>query len=121
MTLAEALDIVVGKTGHRRFRDLTDPTHPEYHPGTVAVVMRMARAEPLSGAPEVVGHGATIVGPQPAKVPIPAVLEFHRRMRACPHWERSSGCGCGLNRCKVGKGKEGVVSHDDCRSCLGLL
>lgn len=122
MTLSEALDIVVGQTGHERFRELCDPGHPAYHPGTAAVVFRWARGEALSEPPSVRGHGETVDGPgvavEPSRPPVAGVIEFHRRMRACEHWQRSSGCGCGLNRCALGKGRAGVVSHEDCRICL---
>lgn len=42
MTLAEALDLVVARTGHARYRDLCDPTHPDYDPGYEGLVMQLA-------------------------------------------------------------------------------
>ncbi len=48
-----------------------------------------------------------------------AAMKWIARMRACPHFEASSECGCGVNRCRLGKGKDGLVSHADCRACLG--
>ena len=41
-------------------------------------------------------------------------------MKACPDWVASSDCGCGNNRCALGKGRDGVVSHQDCFACLGF-
>lgn len=40
------------------------------------------------------------------------------RMKECPSWEKSSDCGCGNNRCRLGKGRDGIVSHQDCFECL---
>lgn len=42
------------------------------------------------------------------------------QMKACPHWASSSTCGCGSNRCALGKGQGGVVSHADCFACLTI-
>ncbi|WP_254053225.1 hypothetical protein [Singulisphaera sp. GP187] len=53
--------------------------------------------------------------------PRPTVAEstaLIARMKACPHWQASSECGCGVNRCLAGKGREGKVSHQDCFECL---
>lgn len=41
-----------------------------------------------------------------------------RRIKECPSWERDPTCGCGLNRCSEGKGKNGVISQLDCLACL---
>ncbi len=47
MNLAEALDIVVGRTGHERFRQLCDPNDPAYAPGYIPLVMSLATGEPV--------------------------------------------------------------------------
>jgi hypothetical protein len=57
--------------------------------------------------------------PQPETGPdVATILRRVAAMKACPHWEASSSCGCGLNRCALGKGQAGVVSHADCFACL---
>lgn len=45
------------------------------------------------------------------------------RVKACPSWEATSACGCGMNRCRAGKGRpeDNAVSYNDCFICLGLL
>ncbi len=42
------------------------------------------------------------------------------RVRACPHLERRTDCGCGVNRCRAGRGPrgDGLVTLDDCRACV---
>lgn len=54
MEFGEALELVVGRTGHARFYQLTDPTHPDYDPGYVRVVMAMAQALSPPDRPAVV-------------------------------------------------------------------
>jgi hypothetical protein len=53
MELREALDIVVQRSGHERYRDLCDPEHPDYQVEWPEQVIRMAQ-EP---APEPAGPG----------------------------------------------------------------
>lgn len=42
MTIAEALDYIVGLTGHDRFRQLCDLAHPDFHPDAPALMIRLA-------------------------------------------------------------------------------
>lgn len=51
MEISEALDIVVARTGHVRYRDLCDPSHPDYHPGYPALVIAMAEDRPPPAPP----------------------------------------------------------------------
>jgi hypothetical protein len=44
MTLADALDIMVGRTGVERYRELCDPTHRDYHPEFIPWILEQARA-----------------------------------------------------------------------------
>jgi hypothetical protein len=46
MTLAEALDLAVARTGHARYRELVDPAHRDFNPDYIPVVMRMASGTP---------------------------------------------------------------------------
>lgn len=102
MDLPRALDIVVSRTGHVRYRELCDPAHPDYNPAYIPLVLRQAEDD------------------APLPVPVPSVtaqLDMIARMKACPHWIKA-GCGCSLNRCGLGKGDAGEVSHADCFACL---
>lgn len=40
------------------------------------------------------------------------------RIKACPNWQPSSTCGCGVNLCTATRGAEKQVSHKDCFDCL---
>jgi hypothetical protein len=54
MTLDEALDVVVARTGHRRYRELCDPAHPN-HLHYRELVLRLASApapEPPASRPQ---------------------------------------------------------------------
>lgn len=60
-----------------------------------------------------------IVGPSPKRVLPPAVtLDLIARMKKCEFWEKVNDCGCGANKCLAGKGRQGVVSHQNCFDCL---
>lgn len=48
MDLQSALDIVVARTRHGRYRELCDPAHPDYNPAVVDYVLR--RAGELDGS-----------------------------------------------------------------------
>lgn len=45
------------------------------------------------------------------------------QVKRCPSWEATSSCGCGMNRCRLGKGRaqDNAVSYQDCFECLGLV
>ena len=53
-----------------------------------------------------------------ARPSIAASLSLWGRIRACPHWTKSTDCGCGVNECALGKGDRGRVGHHDCFECL---
>lgn len=46
MILIEALDIVISRTRHERYRELCDPAHPDYNPAYIPIVFQMAGAQP---------------------------------------------------------------------------
>ncbi len=58
-------------------------------------------------------------GPPPAPVSAAAIAALSA-VKACPHRSRDAGCGCSGHRCAVGKGRDGIVTHRDCLSCVGL-
>ncbi len=73
MTITDALDIVVARTKHERFRQLCDPNDPAYSPGYIDVVMSMATGEPM---------------PTPEPAPSPITPEYRRGKPVV-----SKGCG----------------------------
>lgn len=91
-------------TRHARYCQLVDPASPIYNPGYIAVLA----ADP--DCPEPVPAGPTI--------PLAETLGLIARMKECLHWEASSSCGCGKNKCRQGRGLGGIVVHADCFSCL---
>lgn len=50
MEWCEALEIVVARTGHERFRALCDPSHPEHELNRVQMI-RMAGGTPTDSLP----------------------------------------------------------------------
>jgi hypothetical protein len=46
--LEEAIEIVVARTGHERFRSLCDPDHPDFNPAYASLVIAMATGEAAS-------------------------------------------------------------------------
>lgn len=55
---------------------------------------------------------------RPSVIPCGESLGLIVRMKSCPNWVARSDCGCGVNECRAGKGKAGLVNHADCRACL---
>lgn len=94
-----ALDRVVARTGHGRFRALCDAAHPD-HAAWRARVVGLAADPPGSG---------------PARRPVAESAELARAMRACPY-RSTEGCGCAGGRCALRGGA--IVSHRDCFPCL---
>lgn len=75
---------------------------------------------------------STVVVNEPRKRPPAPARESSERTMAiikliseCPSFERTSECGCGVNYCRAGLGRNvddqgrGQVTHHDCRICLG--
>ncbi len=104
MTLAEALDIVVARTKHERYRMLCDPESPAYRPGYAAIVMRKA------GTPEPELPPLRAMARNAAGAAVRFVASGFKRADAattaarlavcveCPRYKPSTGkcgaCGC---------------------------
>lgn len=66
--------------------------------------------------PERASPAADLASLRPSVAASLSVLE---RMRECDSRTEETSCGCGgLARCARGKGRDGLVSHTDCFSCL---
>ena len=105
MTLDEALDIVIARTKHERFRWLCSDDNPdaEQRAGYRRHVLALAE----QGSP-------TPVTPPPL-VPVGIAIEAIRTgFRACLY-SSHEGCGCTGTRC-FWKGR--IVSLTDCIECL---
>lgn len=117
--LIEALDLVVSRTGHARYRALCDPSHPAYHPAYVALVLTLAGCPPPEEPPAPVSVLPSGVGPS---------LDVIRRRDACVHYIPRrrfaalgiADCGCGLDHCKLWRGRQGGITLADCASCPDL-
>jgi hypothetical protein len=49
------------------------------------------------------------------------IRRFHaliKLMRECKEFEQLTGCACGFNKCKAGKGENGQVTQGHCFACL---
>ena len=104
MTYLEALDIVVARTRHERFRWLCSDANPDAHvrEGYRALVLKLA-GEPVSAPPPtpLVPLGNSIRAAQ---------LGFRRCL-----YSTHEGCGCSGTHCyHLGR----VVGLADCISCL---
>lgn len=127
MTLAEAIEIVTARPGHRRYRDLCDPVHPSYNPDYVPVVMRLAAEDPAA-SPSLVrqalnfaGAVGRVAGAVTAGQDVLVPDEIHKaRLAICLGCEHNSQrgrggvlcvrCGCGgmklrlaTEHCPIGK------------------
>ena len=120
--LAFALDTVIARTGHRRYRDLCDPEHPDFNPGYIPIVRALAERPGPTSAPIPAGrddrppHGRPAAGGRGAlRRPgrAPAVRRLPGRRRAGPPLGRrlaaaGSGAGAGAGD---GDGDGGMISH----------
>lgn len=79
----------------------TDRATDQYRPSLVAKVVNFTPPTPESKRLAVV-ESITLVA----------------RMKACPEWISATDCGCGTNRCRLGRGRGGKVTHQDCFACL---
>ena len=121
MTTAEALDLVVARTGHQRYRDLCDPSHPDHDPGYIEYVLALAegKSPDESPAPDA----------PPASMSRSDEIRDHRLLTAlaktCPYRENTSSCGCGVSICHASLGPSRIdpkaVSLDDCVQCVSAL
>jgi hypothetical protein len=88
MTDSEALNLVVARTGHRRYRELLDPAHPDHNPAYWPIVRALATAPPVE-----------------------PLTPLHREALRCPFRGRPI-VGCGCFRCLAGGGEPGTARVD---------
>lgn len=102
MTWLDALEIVVARTGHVRYRWLCSDDNPDADQRDAYRIQVIAEA---CGEP-----------PRPS---VREALDGLAEMRACPHRDERTDCGCGgLAKCGKGRGVNGLVNHGDCLACL---
>ncbi len=97
MTWECALESVLARTGHERFRQLCSESWPD-HAGYRQLMVRMA-------------GGMTV---DPALIPLAEALEMLRVVKLC-QYRSTAGCGCSGARCGL---RSAIVSHRDCLDCV---
>lgn len=100
-------------SGHRRFCDLVTKGVPGYR----ELVRRRTLDEPSRPA---MARSSVAAAAMPTR---PSAAESKRRLtlvKGCPHFEKATNCGCGVNRCLIGKGRkgDGLVSLTECLECV---
>lgn len=120
MELAEAIEIVVGQSKHERFRELTNPAHPSYHPRYVSLVIAMATGGTL--APES-PSSRPILSPAPSPPAANPHMERLHLIYSCDYRGEPIGCGCNrTNHCGLGRGtfrsSPYEVSLSECMACI---
>jgi hypothetical protein len=90
------------------------------HPDRFGHWCELARAGKPLDLKMIVGRSELPVVTAPGRPRLPAVesIRLTALMKACPHWVKRTDCGCGVNQCRLGKGKDGLVRHADCFACL---
>lgn len=107
MDWREALDVVVGRTGHGRFRSLCADDHPD------RMIWRSRMIERATGeAAPIVDAAST----PPANPTLAEDMRLIREAKACAFRSRGPGCGCSGHRCALRGGA--IVSHLDCIPCV---
>jgi len=108
MTDAEALAEAIRRTGHARYRDLVDPTHPDYQPAYWQHIYRAAGVERPKQYPpllEQAGNALAAAGRAIASgLQLVDDAEHARRLAICEGCEHYDGdrhrcrkCGCWSN------------------------
>jgi glycosyltransferase involved in cell wall biosynthesis len=105
---------------HPTFCLQVDPGHPRYQPKRAEAMRRMVDGNPklvaeptiMATATPAVAIAATATGS------VTDAIALLKRMRSCVWWEKRTDCGCGVNRCNLGKGRNGQVNHQDCMDCI---
>jgi glycosyltransferase involved in cell wall biosynthesis len=99
---------------HPTYCEQVDPDDPRHQPGRFEALRRR-----VAGQPALV---AVPAGPRLPDLPSPDrvadQVRLLARMRTCVHWEKRTDCGCGVNRCNLGKGHDGLVNYADCLACI---
>jgi hypothetical protein len=104
MELEEAIDIVVTRTKHERFRSLCDPDHPDFNPAYASLVIAMATGEATSPTE---GHPSPQQPPTPLEtLPlagdlVAAAAEKIGAARLAKWIEEKTGVPCGCERRRV--------------------
>lgn len=117
------LDLVVSRTGHDRYRELTDPDHPDYHPGYVAIVQQEAarlRTEPEPALPGVVRqavNAATAVGRALAATASGAPVLASPAVRVARLAVCRNGAGLASQQITAGHCDQLRPSDDRCAAC----
>jgi hypothetical protein len=108
MEIAEALELVVGRTKHERYRALVDPSHPDHDPNYINLVLSLAGQfaagdGPLS-LPGQAGPDVAVATPQVMSlldsIPLAGdvVESIARRIgadRLAAWWTKRTGIDCG--------------------------
>ncbi len=120
MSLEDDINLVCERSGSDRFRELTNPDHPEFHTRYLIMVSALAKTFRTGqpGASEVVKS----VNDNKNHVVINISDRQHQiqeleRIRSCKHLTL---CGCGggrLGDCALGLGDNGKVNLSDCQPC----
>lgn len=109
MELSEALEIVIARTGHERYRELCDPASPAHDPRYEAIVLSMAGA-PIE--PARLEQPARIVPDIPlAGDVVEAIARRIGADRLAKWWERQTGrpCGCAERRERLNRATERLL------------
>jgi len=110
MLLSEAIDITVAKTKHERFRELLDPSHPDYQPKYEGVVRAIAEGRQY------------IPGPAPVALPPSWSFGTQLRLKAlafdCLYAAQPGWRGCGCRGCYAKGTKTNQAPDASLRECL---
>jgi hypothetical protein len=88
-----------------RLCQLVDPEHPDHDPSYLSALPVRVDSPPGDDAPP--------------RRPLAETLRLLREMKACPHRDERTDCGCaGSASCSRGRGREGVVRIAECFECL---
>lgn len=120
---SEDLELVISVTKHERYRDLTDPAHPDYHDTIAPYINRLAQSlrtgEPLDLTgllPVRVPEPPIVASLRPTREqgrPLAEVQEAIKQRRTCRHWTKCPH-GCGADDCAL----KGKVSVQECIECV---
>lgn len=111
MDYAEAVEIVIARTKHERFRYLCSDDNPNREAWRAHVISE-ATGEPR----------------QPAITSNPTVQRqrlLATLVKACPYRENTSSCGCGASKCHAAWGSSRIdpqaANMQDCLDCVLTL
>lgn len=107
-------------TEHLKFCLQVNPEDPAYHPRMSKIVQALSLGVPIESLESREGGGMlrTKTNYVPHLPSPSAVLANIRAVKACPHWSNPA-CGCAQGKCALGKGRDGLVTYEECLRCLG--